>query len=166
MKKLNSAIGVAGFFRLKLIDHGKNGTKKVVGDSGWCKNLVTNLGFSQYILGPTIGGGTAITGAGNGWMALGTGAAPSAADTALAGECSFARFTMTTPTIVSSKTIQYLGTFASGVAGATAAIANVGIFNVSTVSGGTLLCGNTYAASTLQTNQSVNVTYQLRFATA
>ena len=169
-KATNDAIGVAGFFRLKIMDH-KDGEAKVVGDSGWCKNLVTNLGFQHFILEPMgqISGSSALSGAGNGWFALGTGAAPAVTDTSLAGELSDSaamRFTMTAPTVVSSKTLQYLGTFASSIETATHAIANIGIFGASVTAAGSIFCGNTFAASTLQTNQSVNVTYQLKFATA
>jgi hypothetical protein len=163
--KAISGIGVAGFSRLKIIDHNqKTGAKKVVGDSGWCKNLVTNLGFQHYILESmgTIAGSSAVES-----FALGEGTAPGAAATSLQseltdGDC---RFNLT-PSVVSSKTLQMVGTLASGVITTTHDIKNIGVFAVSTTELGSILCGNTYATSNLQTNQSVNVTYQLRFSTA
>lgn len=164
MSKASEAINVAGFYRMKIVDH-KDGKKKVVGDSGWCKNLVTNLGFQHYIIEPmgAISGSSQVS-----YFALGTGTAPGATDTALLGELSDAaacRFTMT-PSVVSSKTLQMVGTLASNIITANRTINNIGVFAVSTTQAGSILCGNTYATSQLQTNQSVNVTYQLRFATA
>lgn len=164
-KKVVEGINVAGFYRMKIVDHGKDGRKKVVGDSGWCKNLATNLGFQHYIVESMAGivGSSIVS-----YFALGTGTAPGATDTALIGELADAaacRFTMT-PSVVSSKTLNMVGTLASNVITANRTIQNVGVFAVSTTAAGSILCGNTYATSQLQTNQSVNLTYQLRFATA
>jgi hypothetical protein len=165
MKKLASSVNVAGFFRMKIMQHETNGSAKVVGDSGWKKNLVTNLGFQHYMIEPM----GAITGSSQvSYFALGTGAAPAVTDTSLANELTDAtgcRFTMT-PSVVTSKTLQMVGTLNSNVVTANRTINNIGVFAVSSVTAGSILCGNTYATSQLQTNQSVNVTYQLRFATA
>jgi hypothetical protein len=161
-----TGIKVKGFFKLNIIEHNQEtGEAKVVGRSGWKKNLVTNLGF-QHFLVETAG---AISGSSQvSYFALGLGTAPAVTDTSLQSELTDAagcRFTMT-PSVVSSKTLQMLGTLASNVITANRTIQNVGVFAVSTTSAGSMLCGNTYATSQLQTNQSVNVTYQLRFATA
>ncbi len=165
MKKLNNKINVAGFFRLNIVDHGKDGKTKIVGDSGWQKNLVTNLGFQHFIIEPM----GALTGSSQvSYFALGTGTAPGATDTTMVGELTDAaacRFTMT-PTVVSSKTLNMVGTLASNIVVSNRTIQNIGVYAVSTTALGSMLCGNTYATSQLQTNQSVNVTYQLRFATA
>jgi len=136
---------------------------KVVGDSGWKKNLITNLGYQNYIVG-SLG---AIAGSSQAsYFALGTGGAPVATDTSLAGELGDAaanRFTVT-PSAVSSKTLQLTGSLASNIITATHNISNIGIFAVSTTQAGTIFAGNTYASSQLQTNQQVNVTYQIRFS--
>ncbi len=165
MKKLGNNINVAGFYRLKIIDHEKDGKMKVAGDSGWCKNLVTNLGFQHFIVEPmgAIAGSSQVA-----YFALGLGTAPGATATSLESELVDAtdcRFTMT-PTVVSSKTLNMVGTLASSIITANRTIQNIGVFGVSSVTAGSILCGNTYATSQLQTNQSVNVTYQLKFATA
>lgn len=171
MSKQIEAVNVAGFYRLKIKEHNNDGSTKVVGDSGWVKNLVTNLGFQHYIveaMGGITGSSQVSSGAGGGYFALGTGTAPGAANTNLVGELGDAggcRFTMT-PSVVSSKTLQMLGTLASNIVTANRTIQNVGVFATSSTGAGSILCGNTYATSQLQTNQSVNVTYQLRFATA
>lgn len=147
-----------GFFRLQLTEDGK-----VVGDSGWKKNLITNLGYQNFIVGSlgAIAASSQVS-----FLALGTGGAPIAADTALAGELTDAancRFSVS-PSAVSSKTLQLTGSLASNIIVANRSISNVGIFAVSTTNAGTLFAGNTYTSSQLQTNQQVNVTYQIRFS--
>lgn len=160
--KLIEKVTARGFFRLQLTEE-RDGQKIVVGDSGWKKNLITNLGYQNYIVGSlgAIAASSQVS-----YFALGTGGAPIATDTSLAGELTDAagcRFTVT-PSAVSSKTLQLTGSLASNVITANRSISNVGIFAVSTTSAGTLFAGNTYTSSQLQTNQQVNVTYQIRFS--
>jgi len=153
-----------GFFRIQLTE-AKDGAEKIVGDSGWKQNQVTNLGIQDYLVDQLIGntGGKAVT-----HMALGTGTAPGAAATTLDGEITHAtdsRKAVST-SIVSSKTAQFTAAFNSADSFVTASvnISNVGLFETSTTSGGTIFAGNTYASSSLATNQNANVTYQIRFS--
>ena len=152
-----------GFFRVNLTED-VNGKSKIVGDSGWKENQVTNLGIQDYLVDALLGfaGNKAVS-----HMALGTGGAPAASATALAGEITHAadsRKAVTT-SIVASKTAQFTAAFNSAASFVTAAvnISNVGLFETSTTEGGTLFAGNTYTSSSLATNQNVNVTYQIRF---
>ena len=159
---MRDSVKVKGFFRLQVVDHGSSGAK-VVGDSGWRPNAITNYGYETAIVGVVgkVAGSTQAS-----VMALGLGTAPGAAATALESELTDAtncRIAVT-PTAVSSKTLQFVGTLASGIATATRAIQNIGLFATSAITVGTVIAGNTYTVSTLQTNQSVNCTYQLRFA--
>lgn len=156
MKNTNDSVKVQGMFRVNITENGK-----VVGDSGWRKNQITNLGFNQYLVG-SLGNisGKSVTHA-----ALGTGGAPAAADTTLAGEQSV-RAALTVATSSSSKTLRNTATFSSAASFVTASknISNIGLFNTSTAATGTLFAGNTYASSTVATNQDVNVTYDILFA--
>ncbi len=156
MKNTNDSVKVQGMFRVNITEDGK-----VVGDSGWRKNQITNLGFNQYLVG-SLGNisGKSVTHA-----ALGTGGAPAAADTTLAGEQSV-RAALTVATSSSSKTLRNTATFSSAASFVTASknISNIGLFNTSTAATGTLFAGNTYASSTVATNQDVNVTYDIIFA--
>ncbi len=160
-----------GFFRVNIIEDVK-GKQKIVGDSGWKENQVTNLGIQDYLVDALLGnaGNKAVT-----HMALGTGTAPNATHTALDGE-NFHRSTNATTnsraavstSIVASKTAQFTAAFNSvnSVVTASANISNVGLFETeltSLATAGTLFAGNTYASSSLATNQNVNVTYQIRF---
>lgn len=164
MKKTKShsdGMSVRGFFRVQLTEEGKG----VVGDSGWQENQVTDLGIRQYVVDwLTSGAGKSVT-----HMALGTGAAPASNATSLSGEVTGsagAGRQAVSSSIVASGTAQFTGAFASAnsFVTATANISNIGLFNTSTVGGGTIFAGNTFASSSCATNQSVNATYQIRFA--
>lgn len=173
MKKTSGhsdGLKVRGFFRVQLTEDGKG----VVGDSGWRENQVTNDGIRQYIVGWLVSGtGKSVT-----HMALGTGGAPAATDTTLSGELFHKSTNATTnsraavsTSVVASGTAQFTAQFSSANSFVTASadISNIGLFETYLTSlgnAGTLFAGNTYASSTCATNQSVNATYQIRFASA
>lgn len=156
MEGPSDAIAVRGFFRLQLVD--PDGS--VAGDSGWCHNLVTNDGFGNFIvrsLANSAGSTPSI-----GFMALGSGTAPATSATALDLELNGGtkRFAVTAAT--SSKTVQFTGTLASNTVTDTK-VSNIGLF--ASTSGGTMFAGNTFSSSSLATNQAVNCTYSVVFAT-
>lgn len=153
-----------GFFKLQITED-VDGKEKIIGNSGWCENQVTNLGIQDYLVDNLLGaaGGKAVT-----HMALGTGSQPASNGTALEGEITHAadaRKAVST-SIVSSRTAQFTAAFASADSFVTASvnISNIGLFETSTTEGGTVFAGNTYASSSLATNQNVNATYQIRFS--
>ncbi len=153
-------IKARGFFRLQIREQ----DGKVAGDTGWQKNQVTNDGFNQYLALTLAGmsGSKTIS-----YAMLGTGTAPGAADTALDGEITDVAGTRcaVTPTTIASHTVQFAFTLASGVYTTAKTIKNVGLINhSSTATAGTIFAGNTYTTSALATNQSVNGSYQIRFA--
>jgi hypothetical protein len=146
-------VKIRGFYRVHIADPGG----EIVGDSGWKKNQVTNLGFNKFLVSAlgAIAGSLQIS-----HLALGTGTVPGAAATTLDGEVT-SRQAVTAATSSTSKTLRLTGTFASADAfvGATVTLQNIGLFN--SASAGTLFAGNTFATSTCATNQAVNVTYDL-----
>lgn len=153
-------VKVRGFFRLQIQDQ----DGKVSGDTGWRENQVTNDGINQYLCYALA------SSAGSKYVSyamLGTGTAPGAADTSLNGEITdvaTARCAVT-PTTIASKTVQFAFTLNSSVYTAAKTIQNVGLINhSSTATAGTIFAGNTYTTSALATNQSVNGSYQIRFA--
>ena len=161
MAKIKSAIKVRGFFRINILKD-RDGKEIIVGDSGWMKNQVVNLGFQDYLCQTLAGmaGSKTVS-----YVALGTGGAPAAADTGLAGEImSSTQRKTVSPSTIASKTVQFTAAFASSASflSAAANLSNIGLFNTS--SGGTIFAGNTYASSSCATNQSVNVSYQIRFS--
>lgn len=152
---MNDGIKVKGCYRIQITED-----DEIVGDSGWMENLVVNLGFNQYLVSTlgAIAGSKQIS-----HIALGTGGAPTAAQTTLAGETD-KRTSVTAATSSASKTLRLTATFGSSDSFVTATrnISNVGLFNTS--AGGTLFAGNTYASSSCATNQNVNATYDIIFS--
>jgi hypothetical protein len=159
------SVKLRGFFRVQIIEDAKDG-QKMVGDSGWQENTVTNTGIRDYLVEHLLGDSGNAKAVSH--MTLGTGGAPSATDTSLSGEITDATNTRkaVSTSVVSSKTAQFTAAFASSDSFVTAShnISNVGLFETSTTSGGSLFAGNTYTSSSLATNQNVNVTYQIRFS--
>lgn len=157
----NGAVKVRGFFRMQITEDGK-----VVGDSGWHKNEVVNLGFNQYLALSLMGAGAAKSVS---HVALGTGTEPGAAATSLEGELqeTSSRAAVTTATSASSKRARFTATFASqsSFVSTTMTLKNIGLFNTSQTTTGTIFSGNTYATSTCASNQNVNVTYDIDFST-
>lgn len=150
-------VAVRGFYRVQL----ENQDGSFVPDAGWYENVVVNLGFNQYLV-QTLG---AIAGSKQiSHAAVGTGAAPAATDTALAGEQSV-RAAVTAATSSSSKALQLTATFASANSFVTDTknLSNIGLFNTSTAGAGTIFAGNTYASSAVATNQNLNATYVISF---
>lgn len=150
--KQGEMLRVKGFARLQIEQDGR-----IVGDSGWKKNTVVNLGFADYIVGAigAIAGSKQVS-----YMAIGIGTAPGVTATSLDGETG-ARVT-TSNTAVASKTLQTTAQFAGADMATTCTIQNVALVNSS--ADGTILCGTTYATSQWASNQNVNATYQLRFS--
>jgi len=158
---------LAGFSRIKIVEDGK-----LKGDSGWMKNRIVSYGLDDGI------GQTLAASAGSklvAYAALGTGTAPASNSTSLAGEIDHAsnsRNGVSKSVITSATgagvTVRYYGTFSSSDAymSATADIQNIGLFAISNLTAGTILSGNTYATSNLNTNQDVQYSYEWRFATA
>jgi len=154
----DEAVKIQGFSRVKITSNGK-----VVGDSGFVgPNQITNVGFLNYLchlLGDSAGSRQPK------FVALGTGGAPASNATSLPGEITGGtKRVAPTYANVGSTTAQFTATFASSDNFLTAAadISNIGLFNSSAEN--SLFAGNTYASSTVATNQDVNTTYQIRFA--
>lgn len=157
-KKVKDGIRARGFFRIKIMEDGR-----AVGDSGWKENQIVDNGFQQFLQYAIIASAGSKTAT---HAAIGTGTIPAAAATVLPGELEDAascRCALTTGT-TGSKTVSFTFTLASGITTAARTINNVGLFNGSTTSAGTLFAGNTYATSAFATNQAINGTYQISFA--
>lgn len=157
---VHDSFKLEGFFHLQIEENGK-----IVGDSGWIKNQITNLGILNFVvlnLGKSSGSKQIA------YVALGTGSAPGATATTLNGEImASTQRKAGTFTNVGSTTAQWTATFASSNSFLSAAsnLSNIGLF-ATTDTNDTLFAGNTYASSSCNTNQNVNVTYQIRMSTA
>jgi hypothetical protein len=154
---------VKGCYWLDIVD--PDGT--IVGSSGPVYNVVTTGGF-QHIGLLT---GTALSGTQWSHVNVGTNGAPATNATALPSEVSgtngaVQRDLATAATQAGSKTLRFTATMASAASFVTQTetINNVGIFNHS--SAASLMAGASYTASSVGTNQAVNITYDLVFETA
>jgi len=150
-------VKVKGMFHLQIAEE----DGRIVGDSGWHENLVTNEGFRQFLVMAigSISGSKYISHVG-----LGTGAGPAAADTALGSEVGTRQAVTPSSTVAGSKTVRFTATFAAGWHTSASAynISSIGLFN--SLSGGTLFSGTTYASSSCASNQAVQITYDLVFS--
>jgi len=162
--RIRSEVKIRGMFRLAINTHDpKTGAVIESTDSGWVNNQITNAGYDNYlsrVIGALAGSSLAS------YAALGTGTAPASSGTALPNELQDAaacRCTLSTST-TGSKTVQFTFNLASNIITAARTINNVGLFAVSTTGAGSIFAGNTYATSSLATNQSVNGSYQIQFA--
>lgn len=167
--KTQDGIKITGMFRLQITEDTPEGPK-IVGDSGWNKNVVTNLGFNNVVNQM----GTGLTGSKIMAVALGTGGLVNVTDTIQSGEVlatganSVIRPALTAATSSTSKTLRNTATFSSANSFASAAsnISNIGLWSTTgpVSTSGTLLAGQTYTSSALATNNNVNVTYDWIFA--
>lgn len=157
-KKTTDKVGIRGFYRVQIEENGR-----ISGDSGWRENQITNDGITQYLVNWLIAdtaNGKSVT-----YMAIGTGGAPDATSTTLAGQVSGGKRAAATGSVVSSKTARFVAAFNSSNSFLTAPanIANVGLVNVSATTGGVFFAGASFASSTVATNQNLNITYEIRF---
>jgi len=165
ISRVSDGLKIRGIYHIRIVEPtGKRGRPRVVGDSGWNDNLITNEGFRSF-LARTLG---AIASSSQiGFAALGTGGAPIAADTSLSGELTDAttmRMAVTAVTSSTSKAVTFMFTLNSGITTGSHNISNVGLFAASVTNAGTLFAGNTYTSSALATNQAVNGTYSISFS--
>src|SRR3990172_2341703 len=101
---MDTALKIRGMYRVQLEKDGK-----IVGDSGWNENLVSNEGFRSYLC-RTLG---AIAGSFQvSHIAIGSGGLINATDTVLGGEV-VKRAAVTAATSSTSKTVRFTATFAS-----------------------------------------------------
>lgn len=154
MRVKKRQIAVKGFARLQIVD---TKTKKIVGDSGWFENQVTNYGLNSCIVAAPIGAAS-VQAAG---LRLGSGATPAASDVALADSHSAYYSAFAQSSVIDSLTARMTQSF-NGTLGAVT-IANIGVFANSS---GSLLAGKTFASSALATTQSVNCSYEWRYSTS
>ena len=157
-KNKGDGIAIRGFFRVTLDD----GTGDIVGDSGFNPNVVTNDGYADYLCKNLAGtsGSKQI-----GFIALGSGTLSNVTHATLDKEIMLStQRKAPTVTVTGSKTLRFTATFFSSDSFLTAAknLANVGLYSNS--SGVALFAGNTYASSSCNTNQNVNVTYDIEFS--
>jgi hypothetical protein len=166
---------VRGFFRVNLVEHDVDGTPKIVGDSGWKENQITQLGLANMaqLLSGQAGSSAVLRGA------LGTGTVPAFTATTLPGEFGDATAASSTAnrppasittaiSAVSTINISYFFTWLSAQSFNTSnrTIQNIGLVPaVGAIGAGTIFAGATFATSQLSNNQDVQATYVIQLRT-
>jgi len=151
--KTKSRVAVKGFTRLQLVDRK---TRKIVGDTGFMENQITNYGLNSCIVAAPIGAGS-VQAAG---ILLGSGTVPASDAVALHQSLSKYYSAFAQSAVIASLTARMTVSFDGTLDAAT--LSNIGIFAAST---GTIIAGNTFASSAITTDQDVNCTYELRYST-
>jgi len=153
-KDSGSTVGVKGFFRLQIVD---KKTKKIVGDSGYFQNQITNYGLESCVVALPLKCAASLQASG---MMLGSGVDPVASDTALNLSNTNYWSSFGQSTVIASLTARATQSFDGALGAAT--LINIGIFAAST---GTLIAGKAFASSAITTDQDINATYELRYST-
>jgi hypothetical protein len=156
-KAISEGMVLKGFARLQIHDYGPNGEPfhKLVSDTGIIgPNQKTNVGFQNflnYVLGASAGSLLVA------YAGIGTGGTPASNATSLTGETMARK--ATTYSAAASTTVQWVASWASSDITGSFTVGNAGCFNSS--SGGSLAWGISTPGQTVNTNQSVSLTYQL-----
>ncbi|MHC4156823.1 MAG: hypothetical protein ACYST6_18170 [Planctomycetota bacterium] len=154
-KTSGNRIAVKGFFRVQVLD---KKTRKIVGDSGWTENQITNYGLNSCVVAAPIGAAS-VQAAG---LLLGSGAANPASDAVtLASSLSKYYSAFAQSSVIDSLTARMTQSFDGTLDAVT--LNNIGVFAASS---GSLIAGKTFASSALTTDQDVNCTYELRYSTS
>ena len=155
MRKSNfSKSRVKGFFAVQIKD---KKTGKIVGDSGWTANTLTNNGLNA-IAAIAIGGGGSYA---VGYAAIGKGTdAIVASMTDLKSKQN--KYLAITPSTVATGTARCTVSFDGSDNSATLTIGEIGLFK--TDSAGSMVAGNVFTTSQMTTDQTLNATYELRFS--
>lgn len=149
------AIKIKGMSRLQIVD---KKTRRIVGDTGWRENQITNYGLNSCICAAPIGAAS-VQAAG---MILGSGTVPASSATALDGSNTDQYSTFAQSAVQASLSARMTQSF-DGNASSMATLANIGILAAST---GSLIAGLTFASSSLGTDQDVNATYEFQYSTS
>jgi hypothetical protein len=155
-KGKDSLVAVRGFLRGQLVEHE---TGKVMGDTGWIQNKMTNAGLTN--LGLLLAGAAGSSKVSYACMGTQTAAVDMTQTSVLGTINSFRALDLTTS---GTMTVTCTAAFSSASLTASAVVGAAGLYN--TNSGGTMYACQTFTPSTWASNQDFNLTYQIRFATA
>ena len=148
----SDGVTIKGFTRLQILD---KKTRKVVGDSGWHQNVITDYGLNSCIAACPIGAASVQAKA----MMLGSGSVPASTTASLPNSLTSYYSSFAQSSIIASSTARMTVSF-DGTRGAVT-LSNIGIY---ATSNGSLIAGNSFASSALATDQDVNCTYEFRYS--
>ena len=162
-KRAQTEVRIRGFARMQIGERQLDGSIRLVGDSGWRKNTLTNPdagGLTAYIaakVGDVSGSKTPT----HLQIATQT-AAMNATQTSLTGETRV-RKALTASTIATG-TLRMTASWSSTDNAAAITIGAIGVYNTSTAGAGTLASGALFTTSQWASNQDLSATYEWRFS--
>ena len=152
------SVRVRGFCRVQAgVRDKKTKRLRIVGDSGWIKNTITNNGRDQYIAATVgaVAGSKVVS-----HLQLATqSTAVDATQTALVGETRV-RKALTASTLATG-TLRMTASWSSSDNTAAVTIGSIGVHNHLTT--GTMGSGQTFTTSQWNSNQDLSATYEWRF---
>ncbi|MGD8499100.1 MAG: hypothetical protein PVJ86_00540 [Phycisphaerales bacterium] len=149
------SLGVKGFFRLQIVD---KATKKIMGDSGYLENQITNYGLESCIVALPFKCANSIQCSGI-LLGSGTGVASDGTNLQNSLESYWSAFAQSTvsDSLTARATVSFDGTRGA------ATLQEIGVKAVST---DTVIAAKSFASSAITTDQDVNCTYELRYSTS
>lgn len=154
--EINNKNKLHGFFNFKVIRSGK-----VITDSGWLPNIVTNAGIAQVAL--LAGDATAVPFT---YLEVGvTNTAPAVTDTALASaitDSGLARAAATVSRVTTTATNDTLQLYKEWSVTGTKTVVEAGVFNAS--SGPTMLARSIFTGIAVENGDKLQATYKVSFA--
>jgi len=155
-KRDRQSINVRGFFRAQICD---KKTGRIVGDSGWRPNTVTNFGLDNACAGACIGAAGSAQAASAVMATQST--AVNATQISLVG--TEGAVVDLTPTTVATGTARVTCSFDGTDLGATITVGSIGLHS-NTNAATDLIAGQSFTTSQMATNQDLNISYELRFS--
>jgi len=156
---VSEEIRVRGFARLQIHERRPDGTSKIVGDSGWIKNTVTNGGRDKFIAAKVgdVTGSKLVS-----FMQLATqSTAVDATQTILVG-ATRTRKAINRATAATG-TLRMTASWASGDNPTAITIGSIGLYDISETNSSELAAGQTFTTSQWNSNQDLSATYEWRF---
>lgn len=156
----DGSVSVKGFYRVGI----NNADGTLVGMTDWIPNVVTLAGFRDFIVGSVGSSVSAATARVVSHMAFGTHGTPASTETALSSEVSRIAVGNSYLSAAGGATMQATALWTTGAGETHAGIGAVALHGTS--SGGSAACIATFASSSKASDQTLTITYQLRFASA
>ena len=158
-----TTVRIRGFARLQIGERQRDGSVKVVGDSGWRRNTLTtdNGGGLTAYIAAKVGGVAGSKTPTHLQLATQT-AAVNATQTSLLGETRVRKTFNLDLSTIATGTLQMAGSWSSSDNTAQITIGAIAVYNTS--SGGTMASGATFSSSVWNSNQDLSATYQYRWS--
>ncbi len=153
-KYKNKGMTVRGFARVQLLDK----AKRIIGDSGYFENTLVDTGRNECLAGAVVAQAASFQVS---YMGIGTGTTAVNVTQTDLQNYNNSRVTCS-PTTVATGTARCTASFDGSANSATLTIGEIALFGSNVA--GSLVASQTFTTSQMTTDQTLNATYELRFA--